>query len=461
MRESTSPVFSPTKRERERSYSLAGGLSVRVAVTRSPYGLEQADLFGMAARKNKKRGFLFVSKALGKHIAVHPALGLTAGALLGDLYATTMLGRKSTIDGDLVRSAFAGDSRSTDTLYKQLITDKIRLNEPTLFIGFAETATALGHSMFDIFAGNVAYAHSTRERVASMRPLLAFEEEHSHATAHRCYADDETLFREASRIVLVDDELTTGKTALNIIKELHETFGQRDFVVASLLDWRSPASRSRFADMERDLGVTIRCLSLMEGDIDVSGEPEEVTSEGTSEVEPSSVSVEGNFDRIDISGLFAHAEAAYLKHTGRFGVTARQGEELDSEVAKAAEALRAVRTGRLIVCIGTGEFMFVPMRIAAQLGEGVVFQSTTRSPIHPLREPEYAVTSAYRFDAVDDSEVANFVYNIEPGQYDEAFVFVERTYDAEPGESFEMALRELGIPSVRIVAFGGGSEIRL
>ena len=39
-------------------------------------------------------------------------------------------------------------------------------------------------------------------------------------------------------VVLVDDEITTGKTALNIIRQIQERFPKKEYVLASLLDWQ-------------------------------------------------------------------------------------------------------------------------------------------------------------------------------------------------------------------------------
>lgn len=39
----------------------------------------------------------------------------------------------------------------------------VKLDETTLFIGFAETATALGHAVFNTFQSNAIYIHTTRE----------------------------------------------------------------------------------------------------------------------------------------------------------------------------------------------------------------------------------------------------------------------------------------------------------
>jgi len=444
-------------------YKIIDGLEVEVSVEANPYGLHLDQLFGMAARMNKKRGFLFVSKLLGKHIPVDPSVSLASGAMLGCLYADTVLNRPSPLNAERLRGILENGSQA-DEGYRDLMARKIRIEEPTLFIGFAETATALGHSLFDMFEGNVSFLHTTREEIEGIVSTISFEEEHSHAVAHRCYVRDPSVFRDAARVVLVDDEITTGKTALNIIRELHAAFGHRDFAVASLLDWRSAADRASFSEMERELGIRIRCVALVEGSIAVNGSPletQEQTERNMPEQQP-----DFQLRRHDVSAFFEHAESSsgetallselgsYLLHTGRFGMSASDGAALDKSVARAAEYLSAQRTGRKILCLGTGEFMYVPMRIARLLGEEAYSQSTTRSPIHPIGREGYAVSSAYPFDSVDGEEVTNYIYNVEPGQYDEAFVFVEREYDPKRGASFEKALSRIGVPIVHAVFFG-------
>jgi hypothetical protein len=460
MRNITSPASLATTNEPERLYKILDGLQVGVTVTSNPYSLELDHLFQMAARVNKKRGFLFVSKLLGKHIPVHASLSLASGAVLGCLYESLILGNNTAVPVDELQGAFESTEQA-DRLYRRLMDKKIRVDEPTLFIGFAETATALGHSMFDAFEGNVAFLHTTREQIDYLESLINFEEEHSHAVSHRCYADPE-MFNRASRIVLVDDEMTTGNTSLNIIKELHDRFGHRDFVVASLLDWRSTADRERFTELESDLDIRIRCLSLLEGTISVEGSSVDEQGDAPPKREASNYTLHMQ----DLSRFFEHLEPSlkeaaetdlpYLKHSGRFGLSGPQSDALQRDIARAADYLVSQRTGKRILCMGNGEFMYIPMKIASLMGEEVYYQSTTRSPIHATHREQYAVSSAYRFDSLDDPAVANFIYNVAPGMYDEAFIFLEREPDREKRKSFERALTLIGIPNVFLVYFSAG-----
>ena len=123
----------------------------------------------MAARKNKKRGFLFVSKVLGKHIPVAPVTSLLSGALLGMRYLETVHDHPIK-GGEAAIKALLSGSRQ-DEVYHSLMEEPFHLPEETLFIGFAETATALGHSVFDLF-NHAHYLHTTREQIIGLESSI-------------------------------------------------------------------------------------------------------------------------------------------------------------------------------------------------------------------------------------------------------------------------------------------------
>jgi hypothetical protein len=57
-------------------------------------------------------------------------------------------------------------------------------------------------------------------------------------------------------------------------------------------------------------------------------------------------------------------------------------------------------------------------------------QSTTRSPVHPLDVPGYAIRRALRFPSPDDPGRTSQVYNVAPGRYDQIVVVVDDGRDA-------------------------------
>ena len=140
-------------------------------------------LCDFAARRNPRRGFLVVSRVLGRHLPTRP------GAMRASM------------------AALAAPLADAD------------LEGPVLFVGMAETATALGHGVRDAWAGmtgraGALYLQSSRQRVAGATLLTTFEEGHSHASTHLVQVSPALLdrLRAARTLVIVDDEASTGAT---------------------------------------------------------------------------------------------------------------------------------------------------------------------------------------------------------------------------------------------------------
>lgn len=365
--------------------------------------------------------------------------------------------------------------------YRKLMDERLAFafTEPIKFVGFAETATALGHSMYRLFDDGTSYIHTTREDIPGLRPIIRFEEEHSHAVDHRCYALDEGAFAGDGPIVLVDDEITTGKTTLNIIRDIQEHFPRKQYVIASLLDWRTDSDEQAFADLEVELGITITPLSLLKGKIEVQGVPildhaeyagqagnpehaatsmAEVNKDASGIIDHRFEQEASGFERVVHSSMSTDGytnTAPYLKYTGRFGLQSIDNSALDAEITRTAERLKQLRSGQRTLVMGTGEFMYIPMRIAAELGPDVYFQSTTRSPVYPHREEGYGVACGVTYPSPEDSTIRNFIYNVDPGQYDEIFVLMERESDLERMNPMLEALNRLGCDKVHVVYFNG------
>lgn len=447
------PLMDYSSNLTARTYKIAGDLELHVTVTSNPHDIPLDALFAMAARINKKRSFLFVSKVLGKHIPVNPYTSLLSGTTLALLLQQALQGTKSE---EKVQQSIAGlvYPEKAETAYKAIMSERIQLQQPVVFIGFAETATAIGHAVYETFGQGSHYLHTTREVIEESPSIFQFEEEHSHATAHYGYSDDPGLLAQPEILVLVDDEITTGKTSLNIIRDLQGKYPKKIYYVLALLDWRTEADILQFAQMEQELNITIHVISLIRGKTKVYG-----SSESLSLQTPSPLLKErsGLLQISYVNHLFSHAPYAgsrpYLQHSGRFGLTPPNNEQLDRSIKQTAERLKRIRTGIKTLCVGTGEFMYIPMRIAAEMGAGVSYQSTTRSPIHVIEQGDYAVKYGHAFPSPEDEQVVHFFYNIPYGMYQELFLFMER--EASPS-SMEMILRILqtrGLHTLHIVFF--------
>ncbi|MGV9573524.1 phosphoribosyltransferase domain-containing protein, partial [Streptomyces nigra] len=191
------------------------------------------DLLGLALRRNPKRAHLLVSNVLGKHVPQSPSVVHGAGHALGR--------RVRDLLGDEDAAA-------------------------AVVLGYAETATGLGHCVADGL-GSAPYLHSTRRPVPGVARAGGFEESHSHATSHLLLPEDPTLLVGDGPLVLVDDEFSTGNTVLNTIRELHERYPRGRYVVVALVDMRSPADAGRLDDFAREIGARVDLVTAASGTV--------------------------------------------------------------------------------------------------------------------------------------------------------------------------------------------------
>ncbi|MCT7351917.1 phosphoribosyltransferase domain-containing protein, partial [Streptomyces sp. 15-116A] len=200
------------------------------------------ELLGLALRRNPKRAHLLVSNVLGKHVPQSPSVVYGHGVRLGR--------RVRELLGDEARRA--------------------------VVLGYAETATGLGHSVADGLAV-APYLHSTRRPVPGVDPAGGFEESHSHATSHLLLPEDPGLLAGEGPLVLVDDEFSTGNTVLNTVRDLHERYPRRWYVVVALVDMRSAADAGRLREFAREIGARVDLVAAASGTVRL---PEGVLEKG-------------------------------------------------------------------------------------------------------------------------------------------------------------------------------------
>lgn len=444
-------------------YEVLGDLKVQITIERNPFSIPPNLLFDMAARKNPKRSFLFVSKVLGKHIPVHPLIPFIGGAALAQLYLARMYQIKTEISQEDFIQAFLHPEEERGK-WEAYFQKRVPLPEGTLVIGFAETATALGQAVFNCFSGPIRYLHTTRERIVEQSQELQFAEEHSHAPEHRCLPQDKLFFTNKELVVLVDDELTTGKSALNFIEAIQMKHQRQCYVLLTLLDWRSEADCQRFRELEEKLGIEIKVISLVSGQIKVTGKA--IINESKQEAAATSRIFPESVQKVVMPRPFTGPILSqpmqgegkprqwkyYLVGTGRFGLSAQEHCLCEEKWRSAGAWLKKQRRGKRTLCLGTGEFMYVPFVLAKQMGIGVWVQSTTRSPIYSAKKSYYAVQDSLTFSSPSNSNTREFVYNLGSSHYDEVFVFLEQKVDQEPLNSFLSALGLLAIPRIVVVS---------
>jgi len=360
-------------------------------------------LLGLALRDNPRRAQLLVSRVLGKHVPTDPRVVRAAGLLLGALVADALAGRPArALPVDLLHAAVRGTPGAAATLHAAATGGAEPEPVEAAVLGFAETATALGHSVAEALGG-APYLHSTRRPVDGVAAAGAFVEEHSHHTGHLLLPSDPGLLAGPRPLVLVDDELSTGRTAVNTITALHRTAPRERYVLATLVDLREDALAGLPDGVRVDVVALARAqlglpVDLADRAAALRAELAAVPPAAEEQAVPPHV-------RVLLTDL---GWPAGVPAGGRHGFTAAHHRLfaaalplLGSRLARAAD----VRSGERTLVLGTEELMAAPLRLAvtlAEAGHDVRFSTTTRSPAVVVDEPDYALTSGITFPAHDD-----------------------------------------------------------
>ncbi|MBY0550638.1 MAG: phosphoribosyltransferase family protein [Candidatus Obscuribacterales bacterium] len=345
-------------------------------------------LCDFALRNNPNRKLLVVSRVAGRHLPVRPSQAVAA----------------------------------FDALANKIPAD---LPGPVVVIGLAESAIGLGHGVYESYQlrtgrTDLLFIHSSRHKL-DCPVLVYFEEEHSHATQEYLYApvnaDDQELLRNAATVIIVDDELTTGRTIRNLAHTLMRSMPNiRNIIVANLTDWRSMEWVEQF---EPSMPAPTKVVSLLEGELSFRGGPEVVKMP-------------------KLLGNNQFKDDYCSAHFGRRGL-----RQLTLKSKLVEDCARAAR-GRTLV-LATEEFAYPPFALALTLeqqGHDVVFQSTSRTPVivgHGAMRCAMTFTDNY------GDSINNFSYNVAPGMYDSVII----CHETPEGTVDESLVRALGARTVR------------
>ncbi|WP_211361879.1 phosphoribosyltransferase family protein [Pseudonocardia cypriaca] len=401
---------------------IAAGVIDRLGVRLHPTGpgADPRVLLGLALRRNPRRAQLLVSRVLGKHVPTDPRLVRAAGLLLGRLVADALADRPArALPIPVLHAAVEGDRTAIAALHTAA---QAGIEEPpdALVLGFAETATALGHCVAEGLGG-ADVLHSTRRPVPGFATAGGFTEEHSHATDHLLLPADPDLLRGGRPLVLVDDELSTGRTALNTITALHSAAPRERYVVAALVDVR-PGDGELAAGVAA-LGARLDVVSLARGAVELPPDIAERAAALRAELgaDPDSDALPARLARTQ-NATRAHLDwPSGLPAGARHGFGPAHHRTLASALPALADSLAVaagLRRGERTLVLGTEELMQLPLRLAqtlADAGHDVAFSTTTRSPAVVVDEPGYALTSGIAFPAHDDPADGpgpRFAYNV-------------------------------------------------
>ncbi|MEU1041745.1 phosphoribosyltransferase [Streptomyces sp. NPDC005551] len=374
-------------------------------------------LLGLALRRNPKRAHLLVSNVLGKHVPQSPSLVHGYGFALGRRVRELL-----------------GDEAPT-----------------AVVLGYAETATGLGHCVADGI-GVAPYLHSTRRPVPGVARAGGFEESHSHATSHLLLPEDPRLLAGPGPLVLVDDEFSTGNTVLNTVRALHERYPRERYVVVALVDLRSAADLGRLEDFGREIGARIDLVTAASGTVVL---PDGVLEKGQALVaahEPATPA----FHTPERTGDVRRVALGWpqgVPDGGRHGFTPAHRARLEDALpAMAARIARALPDGaRRVLVLGFEELMYAPLRLARELEQAtdaeVRYSTTTRSPVLAVDDPGYAIRTRLVFpahDHPDDGPGPRYAYNVAGAGFDAVVAVVDSAADTPELHAPDGLLAQLG-----------------
>lgn len=341
----------------------------------------EEDLVRIARRENNtKRNYLVVNPLQGKHVPVTPSKSL----------------------------------KLFDSLAQTLAEDYS--GERLLFVGFAETATAIGAQV--AISLNGKYIQTTREVIPGVEYLF-FSEAHSHATEQKLVKNDiDAVINEVDRIVFVEDEVTTGNTIMNIVSILEKLYsGKIKFSVASLLNGMSEENLMRYREKDIKLHYLVKTDHSTYGD-----RAERFAGDGNYYE-----CMEGNNREI------LHIQIPGMKNARRVVDASEYEKSCDDLWNKIGEKVGRISQKHILV-VGTEEFMYPALYIGKKLeefGNTVRCHSTTRSPIAVSMEGEYPLHSRYELRSLYDKARKTFIYDI--GKYDRVFIITDSPVDETEG----------------------------
>ncbi|WP_367109896.1 phosphoribosyltransferase domain-containing protein [uncultured Psychrobacter sp.] len=383
-------------------------LTYQTNISNGNNNYELEDLLGFAQRINPKRAFLFVSKILGRHIPVSPST---------------------------MRRAF--------TDLANLIPDC--LPAPILVVGMAETAVGLSagvHQALQTCYPNALLLNSTRHAQHNEQNtdalLTTFSEDHSHASQHLIYRSGDKITQAqllaSKTLIMVDDEASTGNTCVNVVTALRDAgLDQLEQVhLTTLVDWSLGRNQGQAgADDSNSMSKRLPNIDFYRHHL-LSGawqwtdapnpKPIVMPSVDTTEAGSQPLGDTGNWGRLPILDS-TDGFANYLTHFQRAFTCFKRQTSFDKS-----------RLPKRILVLGSNEFVWLPFLLAEWLESEtkaddsktntiVRFSALTRSPI----ALGGAINRILSFSDNYGLGMTNFVYNVEPKDWDLIVLCVETT----------------------------------
>jgi adenine/guanine phosphoribosyltransferase-like PRPP-binding protein len=374
--------------------------------------MNTSDSYKIAKRiNNNKRQFVLVQKKLAKHMPVSPCEALIHMRKLGQIL-----------------SANHGNSKC-------------------LVVGFAETATALASEITGSLNFCSALITTTRDINEPDGNYQYFQEEHSHAADQYLYLPALKQYAtDTNHVIVVDDEITTGKTArrvIDLLRTCNNTLGEAQYSVASLINSIDDANNAVF----QQNGISLDYLERVVGKDfdDAIGLVHQKESVNYSNMPPyyskTRSVIEGKADpRLGLMAGLYRSACSKLARTA---------------LSKLGDVI--CRSSKILV-LGTEECMLPSIYLGAAIEDQypkklVRCHSTTRSPIMASdSSADYPIKNSIIIKSFYDCSRTTYLYNLD--NYDLAIVVTDSAHEEAMLNGMgclSAALNDLGCSNTHLV----------
>lgn len=282
-------------------------------------------------------------------------------------------------------------------------------HDNTIIIGFAETATAIGHYIGSKL--QIPTIHTTRENTKELE-VLFFSEQHSHATEQKIIKNDlDKFINESSsinsnkefNILFAEDELTTGNTIVNSVNIIKNTYlnYKINFGVVSIINCMSDENIKVF----KENNINYFYCSKYKIPNNIDNIIKNINQKQDEQIE-NTKKIENNINLIN-----------YNNNTDfrRFLNYQKRKEYIEDFIKYNSQLINNTKNEKILV-LGTEEFMYLPLVLAGELennNNDVYCQGTTRSPICPSNEQGYIIKNRSKIRSLYNENRITYIYNLE------------------------------------------------
>jgi len=250
----------------------------------------------------------------------------------------------------------------------------------------------------------------------------------------------DSWIEKTDQVIFVDDEISTGKTLINMVEQLSAQFPmlkQKKMVAASIINRLSAVNEERLSQA----GICSEYLVKLDA---------ENYDKMVEQIQPASAT---NLIGVNLPGASYNDVCPVQRFLNpRKGLKIRRYEENCLQIAKSVipHFQRSIKAGDKVLVLGTEECMFPVLilgrQIEDELGTEVYCHATTRSPIGIADGDNYPIKTGYKLQSFYSASRETYIYNL--ARYDIVIVVTDA------GRNINKPLNEL---SKAFEGFGFGN----